>query len=187
MSEHSVTRVVVTGSESTGKTVLARELAAQFETLWVPEYGREYSAQRGGVLTAHDIEEIARGHLRLEDEYLQRLTPRSGSGARSGDDRPLLILDTDLVSTTVYAEQYYGECPSWVMREARARLGDLYLLCDIDLEWEADGIRDLPHARAQVHVRFLRRLEELGARMVTIAGTGEERRRRAIAAVERSL
>jgi HTH-type transcriptional regulator, transcriptional repressor of NAD biosynthesis genes len=183
MSERSVTHVVVTGSESTGKTVLARELAEHFDTLWVPEYGREYAEQRGGILSASDIEAIAHGQIQLADDYLRRLATRIGPEAPLGGEPILLIHDTDLVSTTVYAEQYYGECPPWIMSAARIRLGNLYLLCDVDLPWEADGVRDLPHAREEVHTRFLQRLEEFRARTVLVRESGSERLQQAIAAI----
>ncbi len=65
------TRVVVTGSESTGKTTLAAELAAALGTRWVPEFAREYARQAQRVLTADDVSPIARGQL----------------DARSGGDR----------------------------------------------------------------------------------------------------
>jgi NadR type nicotinamide-nucleotide adenylyltransferase len=184
MSERSVTRVVVTGSESTGKTVLARELAEHFRTLWVPEFGREYAEQRGGILGMSDVEAIARGQIQLEDEYLRRLAPHLSADPALGSEPALLVLDTDLVSTTVYAEQYYGTCPPWIMNAARVRLGDLYLLLDVDLPWTADAIRDLPHARAEVHERFVRRLEEFAARTTVVQGSGPERLRRAINAIE---
>src|SRR5438105_15460655 len=38
-----VKRVAIVGAESTGKTTLAEELARHFDTVWVPEYGREYT------------------------------------------------------------------------------------------------------------------------------------------------
>ncbi len=69
------------------------------------------------------------------------------------------------MSTTVYAEHYYGTCPPWILDEARARLADLYLLCEPDLPWEADGIRDSPTERLQLHSAFRDRLRSWGARV----------------------
>jgi nicotinamide riboside kinase len=94
------------------------------------------------------------------------------------------VLDTDLVSTTVYARHYYGSCPAWIDQAARERLGDLYLLCDIDVPWVADDARDRPRERAHMHGLFVAALEALGARYVTIRGSWAERRQAAIAAVD---
>ncbi|HET6700426.1 MAG TPA: ATP-binding protein [Gemmatimonadaceae bacterium] len=166
-----VRRVTVTGSESTGKTSLARGLAQRFRTLWVPEFSRAYAMQKAAALDASDVEPIAHGQMRLEDEVLAR-----ASG--------VVILDTDLVSTVVYAEHYYGSCPPWVDDAARERLADLYLLCDIDAPWVADPVRDRPHARAEIHAAFTAQLERYGAPCVIIRGDWAMREASAVAAVE---
>jgi HTH-type transcriptional repressor of NAD biosynthesis genes len=167
--------VVVTGSESTGKTTLAGDLARHFGTVWAPEFSRIYldekAATTGLPLDAGDVEQIARGQIAVEDRAIAE-----ASG--------LAVLDTDLVSTTVYARHYYGSCPAWIDEAARERRGDLYLLCDIDVPWVADQARDRPHERAHMHGLFVAALEALGARYVTIRGSWAERRRAAIAAVD---
>ncbi len=164
-------RVVITGSESTGKTTLAAELATALATIWIPEYSRIYAERSGNSLSAATVEPIALGQIDAED------------AAESGDHE-LLVLDTDLVSTTVYAEHYYDSCPQWIMTAARARLGDLYLLGEIDLRWQADGIRDQPASRAVVQQRFIDRLDEFGARVAQVSGTGAGRLGSALDAVE---
>jgi nicotinamide riboside kinase len=90
-----------------------------------------------------------------------------------------------LISTVVYARHYYGHCPEWIVEAARARRAGLYLLLDIDVPWVPDAQRDMPHLRDEIHALFVRTLEEFGADTVTIRGTWEERRRRAIEAIER--
>lgn len=155
-------RVVVTGSECTGKTTLARELARAYGTVATPEYARLHLDAKGAPLTAADVEPIARGQMALEDA--------AGSPA-------IVFKDTDLVSTVVYARHYYGACPAWIEEAARARLADLYLLLHPDVPWVPDGAqRDLPHAREEVHARFRQTLEDFGARFVDVKGGWDERR-----------
>lgn len=167
-------RVVVTGSECTGKTTLAADLARHFEAVWVAEYAREYLDQKvattGLPLNASDVEPIARGQIAAED--------RGAALARG-----LLVLDTDLVSTTVYARHYYGACPAWIEQAARDHRADLYLLCDIDVPWVADSVRDRPHHREHIHALFVDALDALGASYVTIRGSWPDRLARAVAAV----
>jgi NadR type nicotinamide-nucleotide adenylyltransferase len=167
--------VTVTGSECTGKTTLARDLAAHFGTVWVPEFARDYVEARAATtslpLDARDVEPIARGQIAAEDR---------GIAAASR----LVILDTDLVSTTVYARHYYGACPAWIEQAARDRRADLYLLCDIDVPWVADRVRDLPDMREHMHALFVEALEALGARYVTIRGSWDDRLAKAVAAVD---
>ena len=56
-----VHRVAILGTESTGKTTLAQQLAKAFRTTWVPEYGRPYCEGRDPRdLTADDFDAISR-------------------------------------------------------------------------------------------------------------------------------
>jgi NadR type nicotinamide-nucleotide adenylyltransferase len=170
--------VTVTGSECTGKTTLARDLARRFDTVWIPEFARDYLLEKTATtslpLDASDVEPIARGQVAAEDR---------GIAAARG----LVIQDTDLLSTTVYARHYYGACPAWIEQAARDRRADLYLLCDIDVPWVPDRVRDRPHLREHVHALFVEALETLGARYVTIRGGWDERLATAIAAVTRVI
>lgn len=167
-------RVTVTGSESTGKTWLAERLARHFGTVWSREFSRDYALNKAAPLDASDVEPIARGQLRGEDDVLGRA-------------HGLAILDTDLVSTVVYAEHYYGQCPRWIEEAARARLADLYLLCDVDVPWVADPARDRPHARQEIHAAFAARLDRYEAPYVVVRGIWEEREATAVTAIESRL
>ena len=171
-------RVVLTGGESTGKTTLARNLAARWQTAWAAEAAREVALARRGVFGPEDVPVIARRHVELADE-----------AARAAEDagRPLVFLDQDLISTVVYARHYYGECPPWIERLAAERRGDLYLLCAPDLPWESDGVRDRPAAREAIHGLFVEALAAAGARAVDVSGSGAAREARAVEAVAEAL
>ena len=154
-------RVVLIGSESTGKTTLAERLARHYGVSWVPEFVRDYAVAKGSPLEASDVESIARGQLAREDELRTR-------AAASNDH--LLISDTDLLSTAVYAAHYYGRAPDWVTEAARLRRPDLYLLLDIDLPWTPDPQRDRGHRRAEMHALFRSAVEASGTPFVVISG-----------------
>jgi len=166
------TRIVVTGSECTGKTSLALFLGQRLHVPTVPEYARAYAERVGRPLGPQDVEPIARGQMDIEDDLL-----RTGV--------PMVVLDTDLVSTVVYAEHYYGSAAPWIVAEAERRLGDLYLLCDIDLPWVPDGVRDQPHLRPQIHELFRERLARWNANVAIVRGSGDARGASALAAVAR--
>ncbi len=170
-----VTRhVVLIGPECSGKTTLAATLAERLGVPWVTEAARLFVETDPTPLSAATVEPIARLGIRLDD------------AARAAHP-PLLLHDTDLVSTVVYARHYYGTCPAWIEAEARARRGDLYLLCLPDLPWEADGVRDQPHTRHALFAMFRAALEDMGAAYTVIGGTGEARTASAEAAVRRRL
>jgi len=156
-----VKRVVLTGSESTGKTTLAERLARHYRVSWVPEFVRDYAEAKGAPLDASDVDAIARGQIAREDDYRSR--------AERSNER-LLIGDTDLLSTAVYAAHYYGSAPDWVVDAARRRRPDLYLLLDIDLPWIPDPQRDRGHLRSEIHALFHSAVEDSGAPFVVISG-----------------
>jgi NadR type nicotinamide-nucleotide adenylyltransferase len=167
-----ILRVVVTGSESTGKTTLARDLALRHDTAFSPEFAREYVERKHAPLTVQDVPPIARGQLAAEDQAER-------------DARRVLFLDTDLWTTVLYARHYYGSCPAWIEETARRRRGDLYLLNHPDVPWVAEGLqRDRGGRREEMHALFVSGLRELGARVVDVCGPWPERWATATAAVD---
>lgn len=178
-----MTRIVLTGSESTGKSALAAELAGHFHAPLVPEFLRSYAAEREGRLGPADVDAIARGQIELEDRIALR-DPASTPSRTGGE---LLILDTDLLSAVVYNHHYYGECPAWIEQAARRRAADLYLLMDIDVPWIPDPLRDRGDQREAMHTIFRKALEERELSWVPVSGSWDRRRLRAIAAIENVL
>ena len=167
------TRVCLIGPECTGKTTLAEELSVHFSAPWVPEFAREYAQRVARPLTADDVEPIAKGQMALENTAGE--TPALPGG--------LLILDTDLISTVVYARHYYGQCPAWIETEAQARKADLYLLTDLDVPWTSDDVRDSEVPREILHRKFATALANYGTNFVAIQGAWGERRASAVDAI----
>ena len=161
-----IVRVCLTGPESTGKTTLAQRLAEWADTEWVPEASRVYAERKRTPLSARDVGPIAREHIMLADAAAERVRER-------GSD--LLVLDADLLSTVVYARHYYGAVPRWVLGAERERRADLYLLCDVDVPWVPDGIRDRPQNREEMFSRFERALIRRHAPYRRVSGDCEQR------------
>ncbi len=166
-----VVRVVLTGSECTGKSTLAEALARHYGVEAVPEFVRAFAEQKGGTILFSDHGPIARGQMALEDEYCTRAAG-------------LLIQDTDLLSTVVYCRHYFGRSPAWIEEEAQTRRPDLYLVCEPDIPWIADGVRDRGHAREEMQVLFRDAVAGSGVANVTIRGSRDERLQAATAAID---
>jgi nicotinamide riboside kinase len=184
-------RVCLIGPECTGKSTIAARLAARYGTVWVPEYAREYAARVARPLTADDVEPIARGQIEAED----RIASEAGlieRGSIASEDRRrvearrLLILDTDLVSTVVYARHYYGDAPAWIEPLARARLAHLYLLFSPDVEFASDDVRDPTADRLAIYDAMRTALDAFGVRYERVGGGWEGRVGQAISAIERA-
>ena len=168
-------RVVVTGSECTGKTTLVQALAEHYSTVWVPEYVRQFVEEEGTAPEYRDVEAIARGQIALEDSQAAKTSQ-------------LLVQDTDLLSTVVYSKHYYGECPPWIEQALRERTADLYLLADIDVPWAPEGDqRDRGDRRQEMQDLFRQALLDRELRFVEIQGPRERRLSLAISAIDRLL
>lgn len=164
-------RVCVFGPESTGKSTLARNLAAHFGTVAVPEYARTHLEAQEGRVGLEDMEPIARGQVATE-EALVRNANR------------LLFCDTDVLETTIWSDVLFGECPPWVRAEAERRTYDLYLLTDVDVPWVSDMIRYLPEERRSFFDRCEEALRSRNRPYVRVSGDWDQRWRTAVEAVD---
>ena len=171
-------RVVLTGPESVGKTVLAATLGARFDAEIAPEFVREYAAPRANRLGYEDHEAIARGQMAMEDAAIARARARGAA---------LVVHDTDLVSTVLYHDHYYGRWPRWMEEAAHARLADRYLLLAVDVPWVPDMVRDRGERRPEILALFMRWLDRLGAHWTLVSGDWTARERTAIAEIEELL
>jgi len=170
-----VIRVVVTGSECTGKTTLAEELATHYQTVWVPEFARQFVIDKGAAPEYEDVETIARGQISVEDE-------------KATEASRLLIQDTDLLSMVVYSRHYYGDCPRWIEEAFEKRAADLYLLTGIDIPWVPDGEqRDRGDRREEMHALFPSALVDRRLTYAEIRGSRGQRLEAAVMRIDQLL
>lgn len=158
----SLIRVVLTGSESTGKSVLASQLADHYGAELAPEFVRDFALALGRDIRLEDTDEIARGQIALEDEHARK------AGR-------LLIQDTDLLSTAVYSDHYFGHCVAWIKQAARDRRPDLYLLLEIDVPWVRDDVRDRETRREEMQQLFRNAVVASGSPYVVVTGSWGQR------------
>lgn len=162
----AIIKIALFGPESTGKTTLAKQLAAYYETEWVPEFARDYLQKRWEenqhICDADDMLPIAYGQMSLENEKL--------SSAKK-----YLFCDTNLMVTKVFSEIYYGFCDPLLNEEALEHEYDLFFLTDIDVPWEKDDIRDKPEGRETVFSVFKQTLIDNKKPFITLSGNKESR------------
>ncbi|WP_290252923.1 ATP-binding protein [Aequorivita aurantiaca] len=172
-------KVVLYGPESTGKTTLAKQLAEHYNTLWVPEFMREFLQKKWDskkkLVEREDLIPIAKGQLRLENERSERVND-------------LLICDTNLLELKVYSEYYYdGYCPDEIKEEATKNNYNIYLLTYIDTPWEADILRDRPNNREEMFRIFEAELKKQGFPYEILKGNEKERFKNAVKIIDTLL
>lgn len=181
-------KVVIIGPESTGKSTLSEQLAHHYETMWCPEFAREYLHTNGTNYEFDDLLTIAQGQLSLEDEYTRKLEINSLPMLEEGGHLPLFI-DTDMYVMKVWCEFVFNKCHRFILDAISQREYDLYLLCNIDLPWVADELREYPdlHSRKKLYQIYKDILMNQPVPWVEISGDYEKRLATSIAAVDQLL
>ena len=155
-------KVAITGPESTGKSWLAEKLAFHYHSNWVKEYSREYLYNLGRPYTLQDVERIA-------DMQMQRI------GEASQTMNNFLFADTEMLVCAIWAEYVFGIVPKSIVKLLQKQHFDLFLLCNIDLPWVPDPLREHPNEREILFERYESELIQLKLPYRIVSGLNNER------------
>jgi nicotinamide riboside kinase len=149
-------RIAITGPESSGKTTLARSLAAAIGGEFVAEYAR-FGLKPEEEVSSSKLIALAQAQL----TWLQE-------AASKGPE--VLIADTEFIVYAIWHEEVIGTpMPGW-NELFRAFPFDHFLLCAPDIPWEPDPLRVNPHDRHRLMKLYESRLKELGCPYTIISG-----------------
>ena len=196
-----IKKITVIGPESTGKSTLCEQLAQHYNTMWCPEFAREYLLTHGMDYDFDDLLYIAKGQIAMEDEYIGmasgKLVEVSGEGMpnQQRPHSPLtthyspLFIDTDMYVMKVWSEFVFGNCHQWILDQIIERKYDLYLLCNVDLPWVKDELREYPDLenRAKLYNIYEDIMINQSVPWIDISGDTDERLQKAITAVDALL
>ena len=180
-------KIVIIGPESTGKSTLCEQLAAHYKTEWVNEYAREYLLKNGTNYSCENLLDIAKGQLEKEQLAVDNWQLKNKS--KIDNLKSAIFIDTDMYVMKVWCEFVFGKCHHWILNRIVERKYDLYLLCNIDLPWVKDELREYPDlvTREKLYHHYKDIMVNQNVPWVNISGGYEERLGKAIDAVEKVL
>lgn len=162
----SALKIALVGPECSGKTTIAEQLAHYFETIFVPEYARDYLQNKwdsqNKICEPTDLLPIAIGQIQLENEAL--VTAKN-----------LVICDTSSVVTEAFSKVYYGFSAPEIEKAARKHKYDLYILTDLDVPWVKDDLRDGLSKRQLIFTSIHQSLIQNNKAFIIISGDEKTR------------
>jgi NadR type nicotinamide-nucleotide adenylyltransferase len=166
--------IVIIGPESTGKSTLCSQLSEHYKTCWCPEFAREYLLEKGPDYTYEDLLNIAMGQKELE--ATMRTEAKNG----------FYFIDTDMYVMKVWCEVAFQKCHPWILNQIAKEKYDLYLLCDVDLPWKPDPLREYPDIamRRKLFRMYKDILINTSSKWAVISGTDTQRLQTAISIID---
>lgn len=166
-------KIVVIGPESTGKSTLCAQLAEHYKTSWCPEFAREYLKEINGQYSFADLLNIAHGQLELENTMLPQA-------------KNFYFIDTDMYVMKVWCEIVFENCHTWILKQIAKRQYDFYLLCDVDLPWVKDELREYPDLefRRKLFNMYKDLLINQKTKWAEISGTDAQRLQMAVSIID---
>ena len=183
-----IQKIVVLGPESTGKSTLCAELAAHYQTIWTPEYARQFLSEHGTKYTYDDLLTIAKGQINNEEKSIDLLEQKIQDNKGEATTNKLIV-DTDMYVMKVWCEYVFNNCHHYILEQINQRNYDLYLLCDIDLPWAADEMREYPDAgpRLELFTIYKELLINQNTPWGIVSGSDVQRTANAIQLIEQYL
>ena len=194
-----IVKVVVIGPESTGKSTLCEKLAAHYNTIWVEEYAREFLLKNGNAYTQEDLLIIAKGQIENEEKAIRQLTTNHSHERNTKQSTPntkhqttnnkLLLIDTDMLVMKVWSEFVFNACDYFILNQIVERKYDCYLLCEPDIDWVKDELREYPDVETRLtlfhHYKDL--MAHQHCNWISINGDYESRFQKAISHIDTLL
>jgi NadR type nicotinamide-nucleotide adenylyltransferase len=168
MAQNNIKKIAIIGAESTGKTWLCETLAKHYQTVWVPEYARDYFNDSDIYnYTLEDLVTIAKKQILLEEELIQTA-------------QQYLFCDTTLITLKIWAELEFQTTPKFISEQLLRIKYDHYFITNNDVPWTTDEQRQNKHSRDLLFKMNLEEVQKTGIPYTIITGIWDERLEMAI-------
>lgn len=165
---NSIKKIAIIGAESTGKSELCEALAKHYNTVFVPEYAREYFNDSDIYnYTLDDLIIIAKKQIELENEWIKRANK-------------FLFCDTTLITLKIWAELEFQKTPPFIEEHLLKQDYDYYFITNNDVPWTPDPLRQNKYSRDLLFEMNVAEVKKINVAHSIISGIGEERVRNAV-------
>lgn len=170
MEKANQLKIAILGPESTGKSILAKELARHFGVAYIPEFAR-FFLRKNPSYTFDDVTYISKQQFDSIENY----------------HLPVVIADTELIVTKIWQQYKYGKVDKWIEDHISKQSFDIYLLMDIDLEWTFDPLRENPSIaeREEIFELYKKELDANKSNYHIISGKDIQRTKNALTAIKK--
>lgn len=168
-----VKRIIPTGAESTGKSTLAKQLAKHYDTVYMPEYARTYIQNLNRNYNYEDVVHIAEMQIQFEKAFLLKA-------------QNYLFIDTGLIITKIWFQEVFQKIPDWLDDAILKYMPDFYLICDVDLPWEKDTVRENGTLEKRKYLTrlYIEEIKKYPVKFGIVRGKGNKRLHNAIKIIE---
>lgn len=162
-TNQGIKKIAIIGAESTGKSDMCALLAKHYNTVFVPEFAREY-------FNTHDILNYSLNDLITIAQ--QQLTNEQNMHTKAQN---YLFCDTTLITIKIWAQHRFNEVPKFISDHIKGNDYDYYLLSNNDIPWVKDPQRFDENIRDYLFDLNERELQKLNVHYNIISGVGEQR------------
>jgi len=158
-------KVVIIGTESSGKSTLTKQLAKFYNTNYVHEVGRDYCEKYSNQLTADMFDFIAMEHILLQRK-------------KAEESNKVLFIDSEAVITQYYLDMYFDGKKSPLVEEiSKIQKYDLAIFLEPDIKWVDDGLRFAGEeaVRQKNNVKLKQMFADKDIPFVSVSGSYQDR------------
>lgn len=166
-------KVVILGTECTGKTTLTEKLAKHFNCSFVLEAGRDIIANSNSF-TFDDLHIVATEHAKRIDKTILA-------------NSPLVIIDTDIHTTKSYSRFTFEKELEISANIYNSNKANLYLYLNNDVEYLQDGTRLSETERNLLDLSHRQVLTDHNIDIIEIRGDWDERFEKAVEQINKLI
>ena len=155
--ETETKKIVIIGPESTGKTSTCKHLAEKYNTIFIKEHARKYLSNLDKKYNYNDLKNIAKEQIKQEEKAIL-------------GKHKIIFYDTNILTIKIWSNFKYKKCDPFITEQANKKKYDLYILCNNDITWQYDILRENKNERKKIFDIYLHELKNKNFKILKKTG-----------------